>query len=115
MSATELWFLFVVLPGLGLSCVFFGFGSLFAILVCMLACLETEFTRFWPKFLAFLFGVFLVISILGVFLIPNKKEMALIISGQYLTNQQGLSEVPTKALKILNQYLDEALKEEDAK
>ncbi len=112
MNLTELWVLFVVLPGLANACIAFACICVPLFIAAFACAIATDLEWFWPKFFMFLFPVLFIISVLGANLLPNKKEMALLISGQYLSNQEGLADVPKKSLKLLNQYLDEALGEE---
>lgn len=45
------------------------------------------------------------------FLVPNKKDMALIVSGSYVTNIENIEVLPEKTVRLLSKYLDEALQD----
>ena len=40
--------------------------------------------------------------------LPNKEDLRTIIAGQYITNIQDIEKLPPNAIKLLNQYLEQA-------
>ena len=57
------------------------------------------------------FSVLLSIpSILNVF-IPTNKELAAIFGGYYAINNAELQEMPTKAAKVINKFMDDYLED----
>lgn len=106
MSVLKLWFLFVGVPSIK---IFFIILVGFCCLACVFIVADAENTYKNSKkiFLTFLFSGlgFLIPAII----LPTKQDVALILGAHYVTNQEQLGEVPEKAFKLLNHYLDDAL------
>ena len=61
----------------------------------------------WAKLLIPLF----TITSLMMILVPTNKQLAIIIAGSYVTQNEEMIKVPTKATKVLNKFMDEYLDE----
>jgi hypothetical protein len=61
-----------------------------------------------PRTSAFVaLGVFWILAVLT----PSNKDLAIIMGGYYATNNEEFVEMPTKAAKVVNKFMDEYLEE----
>lgn len=114
MNALQLWLLFVVMPNIGIA---LGFGTVICLIASIFIAIpgavetdEEEKLFFRKVFKKTITGLIICSSLCA--LMPNSKQVALIVGSSYITNQEGLQEIPQKGLKLLNKYLDEALRDE---
>jgi hypothetical protein len=118
MSVLSMWALFVLAPNVG------QVVTIFATLLCLCAviilivdivCQDGDESknnlRLWLK-RTIIWGA---ICFLAAACIPSKSEMALILANDYLSNNEQISQMHPKALKLLNKYLDEALETNETK
>lgn len=60
------------------------------------------------KYSAIVFCIICFISCL----IPNKKDMALIVAGKWATNSAEMQKLPENVVKVTNKFLEEYLKDD---
>jgi len=52
-----------------------------------------------------------VVAAVGLVLVPSEKHLAIIFGGYYATNNEELVKSPTKAIKVINKFMDNYLEE----
>lgn len=70
---------------------------------------EEDVAKYEPMFTKKLKLVFTILVVLVVVkvLIPTQKEIALIIGGSYVLNNEEISKLPTNTVKAVNTFLEE--------
>lgn len=112
MSLFYLWFLVVLLPRLhstSSTILYFGCAMVVGVVIIYLIW-DSEDTEgasnFINKFRLKLVSIVLCICLVFTVIIPGKQDIAIIISGNFATNIEGLNQLPVNMIKRLNDYLD---------
>lgn len=103
MNSLYIWFLFVVIPHMGL--VFWGaFVVLACVFFLMMLGHDDIAAPISPSTLGFV-GTVTISFLLIAGIIPNKQEMAVIISVPYLSQLKGAENIPNNLVKKINDIL----------
>jgi ABC-type molybdate transport system substrate-binding protein len=109
MTAFELYLYSTLIPNLGTLLMVFCIISIVFTVVggCMYFGEDKEVSKKYFIMPSILFIVFMCISTA----LPNADQLKVIVAGSYLTNIQDIEKLPPNAVKYLNQFLEENIKE----
>lgn len=71
---------------------------------------KPSFNKKWFIF-PIIFGLIGLTGLAGRVLTPTNEQLAVILGGYYATNSEEYSQMPDKAAKVVNKFMDQYLKE----
>lgn len=117
MSTTQLYLLITLLPnlrelciigsvGLGIALVF---GTIFYVSEESEYSMMSDLAKKITKFLLVTAAICWPFFVVGSIIIPDTKQLAMIYSGAYISNNEQITGLPPKLLDLVHKYLDEKL------
>ena len=120
MSLSELYFLFIFLPGLGVVAIILaiilgvGYGLVLLVLVMVDDLHDSDRFSKAIKAKTKVIIVVIIFSIIGG-ITPSQKDMFLLVGGYAATNSKELAKLPDNVLKAANNYLDKIANQKEEK